>query len=414
MATNTTVTLSRVNTPPAQTWNYLRTNDITLEVPFVSRKGDVYFALPRLFEGIECGMGQAVTDWVESVATDAQYVEVRAGEKRAEPIVVSSMDTGVMVRAGAEATIVVCTGGNRVDSPSVLSAASSADKNDEDSASGASLSSAASSAASEAKRGLFESAAESEAPDASAQLSTSAALVRIIAEHDARVHVYEFVAASDEVQHIESVGITADKRARVDVHQYFLGAATTAAGLVCSLNGTNARFDLTCRYLGRKSERLDINHVVRMRGRNGRTNVSESGVLDDRASKALRATIDLIHGSSGSEGTELENVLVLSDDVINKTMPVILCDEDDVAGNHGATIGSVGPEQIQYLADRGLTLDEAEALYVRALFDEAIIAAPTANIRAAVLKRAEDVLGAETAGDLIDGLGLNDECSEEG
>jgi Fe-S cluster assembly scaffold protein SufB len=254
---------------------------------------------------------------------------------------------------------------------------------------------------------------ESAEPASSRQLDTSAALVRIIAEHDARVHVLEFVAADDEVQHIESVGITADARARVDVRQYFLGAGTTAAGLTCSLDGSSARFDLACRYLGREDERLDINHVVRMHGRNGRTNVTESGVLDGRSRKALRATIDLVHGSSGSEGTELENVLILSDDVTNKTMPVILCDEDDVAGNHGATIGSVGPEQIRYLADRGLTEAEAEALYVRALFDEALIAAPTADVRAVVLERAKAVLGEDIANDLVEGLELDAIAHEE-
>ncbi len=362
-----TRTLRRVNTPPAQTWNYLRTNDITLTVPNLSRKGDVYFALPRLYEAIECGMGDAVTAWIEAQATDAQYVEVHAGEKREEPIVVTSMDTGVMVRAGAEATVVVCA------NPALRVA------ND----------------------------------DAPAEPATSAALVRIIVEKDARLHLLEFVAESDDVQHLESVGITADARARVDVRQYFLGARTTAAGLCCSLNEASGRFDLTCRYLGREDEKLDINHVVRMRGTNGRSNLSESGVLDGHAKKALRATIDLIHGSSGSEGSELENVLVLSDDVRNQTMPVILCDEDDVAGNHGATIGSVGPEQIQYLADRGLTTAEAEALYVRALFDEALIAAPTPEVRDAVLARATAVLGEEIANDLVEGLGL-DSNSQEG
>ena len=59
-----TVTLERVSTPPAQTWNRLRANDITLTVPSISRKGDVHFALPQLFSKIECGMGQKVTDWV--------------------------------------------------------------------------------------------------------------------------------------------------------------------------------------------------------------------------------------------------------------------------------------------------------------------------------------------------------------
>ncbi len=345
-----TLVLERVNTPPAQTWNHLRANDITLTVPVVSRKGDVYFALPRLFESIECGMGGAVTDWIESQASDARYVEVRAGEKREEPIIAES-DTGIMVRAGAEATIVVC------------------------------------------------------APTGGPAQGTTAALVRIIAERGAQVHVLEFVCGDTE-QHLESVGIVAGEDARVDVRQFFLGAGTTAAGLAVALDGNRARLDLSCRYLARDNDVLDINHVIRQRGRNTRCDVHESGVLDGHARKALRATIDLVHGSSGSEGAELENVLVLSDDVTNKTMPVILCDEDDVAGNHGASIGSVAPEQIQYLQDRGLTLEEAEQLYVRALFDEALICAPTSETRKAVLARATEILGSETASDLVEGLDL--------
>jgi len=362
------ITLERVNTPPAQTWNYLRTNDITLTVPNLSRQGDVYFALPRLYDSIECGMGPKVTEWITSQASDARYVEVRAGEVREDPIVVDitagdAQDVGVMVRASAEATIMVYArpGDNTQETNT---------------------------------------------------LSTSAALVRIIAERGAKVHLLEFVMANDNQQHIESVGISADRDARIEVRQFFLGAAVTAAGIATSLDGSRARIDHTCRYLGRENEVLDINHVVRQRGRSTRAQVSESGVLDGHARKALRATIDLIHGSSGSEGAELESVLMLSDDVTNKTMPVILCDEDDVAGNHGASIGSVGPEQIQYLRDRGLSEAEAEQLYVRALFDEAVIAATVPEVRSAVLARATQVLGTEVARDLVEGLGL-EEAGEE-
>lgn len=347
------LTLSRVNTPPAQTWNYLRANDITLTVPQRSRKGDVYFALPRLFESIECGMGEQVTNWITSQAADARYIEVRAGERRDKPIVIDAsegtVDTGVMIRSGAHATVAVYTQGND---------------------------------------------------------GTTAALVRIIAERGAHVRVLEFIAAGGKRQHLESVGIVAGRDARVEVRQYLLGGSTSACGFACSLDGARARIELVCRYLGQDEQTIDINHVVRQRGMNTRADVRESGVLDGHASKSLRATIDLVHGSSGSEGAELENVLMLSDDVTNKTMPVILCDEDDVAGNHGATIGSVGPEQIQYLRDRGLSQKEAEGLYVRAIFDEALICAPTPTIRAAVLARAQEVLGNEVAGDLIEGLGL--------
>ena len=97
-------------------------------------------------------------------------------------------------------------------------------------------------------------------------------------------------------------------------------------------------------------------------------------------------------------------MLVLGDDVVNKTMPVILCDEDDVAGNHGATIGSVSPEQIDYLMDRGLSRREAEQLFVRAIFEDAIIHAPEEASHAAAIARAEEVLGADVAHDFDDGL----------
>ena len=356
------LTLERVNTPPAQTWNYLRANDITLTVPQLSRKGDVYFALPRLFEGIECGVGPQATAWVVSQAADARYVEVRAGERKAEPIVVDVdandgdvRDVGVMVRAGAEACVVVNVHGT------------------------------------------------------DGEPATSGALVRIIAERGAKVRVLEFVAAGSTQQHVESVGIQAAQDARVSVRQYFLCAGTLVAGIATSLDGDGARIDHACRYLVREREVADINHVVRQRGRNTRADVRETGVLDGHAKKALRATIDLVHGSKGSEGTELESVLMLSDDVTNKTVPTILCDEDDVSGNHGASIGPVGPEQFQYLRDRGLTQQEAEALYVRALFDEALIAAPTPEVRANVLARARMVLGDDVANDLVEGLGLNEE-----
>ena len=277
------VTLERINVAPAQTWNRLRTNDITLTVPARSRKGDVYFSLPRLFEGVECGMGRAVTDWAESQAAGARYVEVGRGEKREEPIVVAVgaddvADTGIMVRAGAECTIVVTAGVTLASEPSVTT-------------------------------------------------GTSASLLRIIVEADARVHLHEYVAVSSNQQHLESVGITCAHDARVDVHQYLLGGGTVALGLACDLVGDRARVDLGCRYHAGDTEVLDINEVVRQRGRTTRSELSYNGVLEDAAKKSLRTTIDLVHGAKGAQGNEAETVLVLGDDVVNKTLPTILCDE---------------------------------------------------------------------------------------
>ena len=69
-------------------------------------------------------------------------------------------------------------------------------------------------------------------------------------------------------------------------------------------------------------------------------------------------------------------------------VPVILCDEDDVAGNHGATIGHVAPKQLFYLASRGISPDDAERLFIAAAFEEAAIGAPDERTRAAVARLA--------------------------
>ena len=92
----------------------------------------------------------------------------------------------------------------------------------------------------------------------------------------------------------------------------------------------------------------------------------------------------LIRGCKGASGQENETVLLVDEGVENKTVPVILCNEDDVAGNHGATIGHVRPEQMFYLASRGLTQEAAERMFVSAMLEQAALDAPDAASRAGV------------------------------
>ena len=128
---------------------------------------------------------------------------------------------------------------------------------------------------------------------------------------------------------------------------------------------------------------------MRHRGKKTISNIIANGVLAGTAQKTLRGTIDLVHGCKGSEGTERETVLIASKGVDNKTVPTILCDEDDVAGNHGATIGHVRPDQLFYLMCRGVSEADAEALFLRAKFEDAALTAPSERVRRAVCRLAE-------------------------
>ncbi|MBF0896635.1 MAG: SufD family Fe-S cluster assembly protein, partial [Atopobium sp.] len=321
-----------------------------------------------------CGMGQEVTNYIESQVFDADFYNVPAHTKREEPIVVAvsaaqnqCSNTGIIIREGAEATVVV--------------AAFAGEKNN---------------ATADSAPAANTALTANDAP------ATSAALTRIVIEAGARLHLIEMLGVYEGQQHLESVGLEIHENASVDVKQYALGGSTVGLGLTANLVGALARLDLNNRYHATHEETLDINHLVRMRGTSTRAQVTESGVLNEAAKKTLRATIDLIRGAKDAQGNEVETVMILGDDVVNKTMPVILCDEDDVAGNHGATIGSVSPEQIDYLATRGLSRHDAEQLFVRALFEDAIINAPEAISHRVAVERCEAELGAEIAHDFDD------------
>ena len=375
-------TLTGVGLTPAQTWNWLKTNDTTLVVP-EPPAADPMAEVPAAARRITCGAGAEATQWLDASATARRTIVVPAdttGERisvKVDTSLGSVAQTSVFVRPGAEAFVDVVVADGLGAAPKARDERAHAEDNE---------------------AAAHEGDAPAKHDDAPV---TSGHALRIHAEQGSHVHVTLLVAATAGKQYLDSLGIVADDRAEVAVRQYVIGAATTALGSTIDLAGDRSRLDLSLRYLAGAGEKLDLAYTVPVRGIKARANLDMTGVLSDDAKKALRATIDLVNGCKGAKASEQETVLVCGDDVVNKTLPTILCDEDDVEGSHGAAIGTVSPEQLAYLSDRGLTEDEAEGLFRRAIVDDAAITLP-GDAPAAVISWAERALGAQTAAEIRD------------
>lgn len=215
--------------------------------------------------------------------------------------------------------------------------------------------------------------------------------LRVFAGKGSRVDVSTFHTLSPTWTVLDDEGYIADENARIAVSHRVLGAGKSYTGLACDLRGDGSDADISTRYVGHGEETIDFNYVVRHRGKKTTCNLDANGVLADSSRKVLRGTIDLVHGCKGSVGSERETVLLADENVDNKTIPIILCDEDDVAGNHGATIGHVRPEQMNYLMTRGISQEAAERLFANATLEEAAINAPDATIRASVARLADEL-----------------------
>ena len=161
--------------------------------------------------------------------------------------------------------------------------------------------------------------------------------------------------------------ITADcaAGAELELVQLLLGAGDVYTDCLAELRGDASRFKAEVGYMGRGAQKLDVNLVCNHYGRRTESEIAANGALMDAAEKIFRGTIDFKTGSSDSVGNEKETVLMLGEDAVNKTVPLILCAEENVVGNHGATIGELDAETLFYFESRGISRAEAESILAR-------------------------------------------------
>ena len=298
---------------------------------------------PRAFEH---GMGQQAAEWMAAHAAATRAIIVPEGAELAKPIVVRAhgkagaaalANVSVVTGAGSQAQILVC----------------------------------------------LDSHAQGE--------GVIGSTLSVFAAADARVDIQIVHAASDGFTTMDDTALFLDDDARVTVRHTVLGAGKSYVGLAGNLSGKRSDAHVTTRYVGHGAESLDFNYLLRHRGEKTTSLMDAQGVLTDECHKVLRGTIDLVCGCAGAEGTETESVVLADERVKNKSIPIILCSEDDVAGNHGATIGHMRPEQLNYLMSRGISQEAAERLFAIATFEDAALTTPDARTREAIVKLAAEI-----------------------
>ena len=211
-------------------------------------------------------------------------------------------------------------------------------------------------------------------------------------EKDAKVRLVQIQnAAQDSLLRLETSGECAEN-GQVALIQVLLGRGDVYSDGQFELNGNGAGFTAGIGYLGQKQQTVDMNLVVNHWGQKTTSEINAAGALKDDAQKIFRGTIDFKKGSAGSAGSEQETVLMLGDGVVNKTVPLILCAEENVVGNHGATIGELDEDTLFYFESRGISAAEAENIMARAAIERLARTIEDEAAQAAILSELEEVL----------------------
>lgn len=94
------------------------------------------------------------------------------------------------------------------------------------------------------------------------------------------------------------------------------------------------------------------------------------GAVRDDGHSIYRGLIAASRGAVRINAYQRNNNIVLNEGARADSLPGLLIDADDLKCTHGATIGSIDPEQIHYLRARGLSEPEARRLILDGFFEE--------------------------------------------
>lgn len=322
-----------INRLPAPTWNWLKLNDAKAKNIEAPMRKQVAVALPAgLMENaseidwaaIPTGCGEDMDKLAEAAGAAMQQYAVGAGVKVAEP-----MKLDYVYEDGA-----------------------------------AEFSDMTLAAAKDAELVVIE-----DLSSACGSRGFAAVRTKLFLAEGARVTLVQVQRMSEQFTTMLDVGATLADGASLTVIQLLLGGHETYVGCRAELIGKEAGLTTDTAYNVCGDGKLDMNYIANHIGKHTTCDMQAGGVLRDRAFKLYRGTIDFKKGAKGAVGNEKEDVLLLDDHVVNQTIPLILCAEEDVEGNHGATIGQLDDELLFYLESRGLSREEIYEMMAQAKID---------------------------------------------
>ena len=195
-----------------------------------------------------------------------------------------------------------------------------------------------------------------------------------------------------ESNNFEAIQNDLENNANINYCIVDIGAKNSIINNYSNLHGKNAKYDIKTIYLGAKEQIKDINYIADIRGEKSIVNIYVQGALRDSSKKHFKGTIDFKKGCKKAKGDENEYCMLLSDKAKSIALPMLLCTEEDVEGNHSAASGKVDEKKLYYIMSRGIEYKEAVKLIVKANLNKIITGIKDESLKEEILNEIDKKL----------------------
>lgn len=207
-------------------------------------------------------------------------------------------------------------------------------------------------------------------------------IVPVLAQHYGNTRVIAKRGSHVKVIKIQNLGVqdynfdqnfsVVEEGAVLELIDIQFGSQINAVSYESHLQGRHSNADLQSLYFGEDQSQLDLSFTMRHFGAKSESKILSKGALSGQSKKTFRGNLIFETGSAQSVGREKEVVTLLDEKVKSDSIPALMCSEDDVIGEHAASVGQLDQDKIFYLMSRGLSLEAAKKLVIKASFEEVL------------------------------------------
>ena len=193
-------------------------------------------------------------------------------------------------------------------------------------------------------------------------------IIRVVAGRNSEVKLIKIQTLNTNSENFESSKIEALGQGKVEYYSVELGAKVNGISHKSYLEEDSAEIYIKPAYLADSDRKLDLEYSMVFKGRRAIGEIQGRGAVKDTAQKVFRGNLYFERGAAKSEGREGEFAILLDKKVKAHSIPTLFCNEDDVIGEHAASVGKVDEAKLFYLMSRGLSESRAKKLIVESSF----------------------------------------------
>lgn len=197
-------------------------------------------------------------------------------------------------------------------------------------------------------------------------------IIKVNAQENSYTEIIIVNMLNNKSKNFISIENSLSKNSTVNYLIVDFGGKTSITNWYSNLQGNSSKSNINTIYLGNEEKLIDINYIAELYGEQAKTNIDVQGALKDNALKNFKGTIDFKKGCKKAVGDENEFCMLLSEKAKAKALPMLLCTEENIQGNHSTACGKIDDAQLFYLMSRGISYTDAMKLIIKARFNKTI------------------------------------------